>query len=53
MFLIFAIVWQIFGSSEVQSWDNYWEDNKYQNLRNIQGNSESDEETIQNSDDVQ
>ena len=25
MFLIFAIVWSIFGSSEVQWWDSYWE----------------------------
>ena len=53
MFLIFAIVWQLFGSSEVQSWDNYWEDGKYKNLRNIQDNSESDEERVLNVDDVQ
>ena len=24
MFLIFGIVWTIFGSSEVQWWDTYW-----------------------------
>ena len=24
MFLVFAIVWTIFGSSEVQWWDTYW-----------------------------
>ena len=25
MFLVFAIVWTIFGSSEVQWWDTYWQ----------------------------
>ena len=25
MFLVFAIVWTIFGSSEVQCWDTYWQ----------------------------
>ena len=25
MFLIFAIVWTIFGSSEVQWWNTYWQ----------------------------
>ena len=53
MFLIFAIVWQIFGSSEVQPWDNYWEDGKYNSLQNIEGNSESEEEARLSSDDVQ
>ena len=47
MFLVFAIVWQIFGSSEVQEWDSYWEHEKYMHLRNIEDNNVSDEETIE------
>ena len=62
MFLIFAIVWQIFGSSEVQPWDYYGEVGKYNQMdsnidnieyRNIDSNGETDEETILNDDDFQ
>ena len=47
MFLVFAIVWQIFGSAEVQEWDSYWENEKYMHLRNIEDCNDSDEETIE------
>ena len=30
MFLLFAIVWTIFGSSEIQPWNTYWQLNNKQ-----------------------
>ena len=41
MFFIFAIVWHVFGSSEVQAWDSYWTNEKYEYLQNIEDKEES------------
>ena len=35
MFLLFAIVWAIFGSSEVQWWDTYWQSEKRQGYKKL------------------
>ena len=52
MFLIFAMVWQIFGSSEVQPWDSYWVCEKNVDYTCIEDNSEDDEETLENDEDI-
>ena len=41
MFLIFAIVWSLFGSSEVQWWNLYWENDKTMKYKRIQNENET------------
>ena len=52
MFLIFAIVWQIFGSSEVQPWDSYWAYERNTDYTRIEDTSKSEEKTMENDEDV-
>ena len=40
MFLIFAIVWSVFGSSEVQWWDLYWENDEKTEYKRILNENE-------------
>ena len=46
------MVWQIFGSSEVQPWDSYWVCEKNVDYTCIEDNSEYDEETLENQEDI-
>ena len=52
MFLIFAIVWQIFGSSEIQPWDSYWAYERNTDYTRIEDTSKSEEKTMENDEDV-
>ena len=52
IFLIFAVVWQIFGSSEVQPWDSYWVGEQNVDYTRIEENCKCDEKTMENGDDV-
>ena len=52
MFLIFAMVWQIFGSSEIQPWDSYWVYDRNVDYTHIEENSKLDEETMNNDEDI-
>ena len=46
MFLIFAIVWSIFGASEVQWWDLYWENDKTMKYKRILNENETNDDDV-------
>ena len=52
MFLIFAIVWQIFGSSEIQPWDSYWSYERNTDYTRIEHTSKSEEKTMENDEEL-
>jgi hypothetical protein len=50
MFLIFAIVWSIFGSSEVQWWDSYWENNEKMEYKRCLIENETNDDDVSEKD---